>query len=109
MKNIATLLLFGTTAFFEIVGCYSVYSWLRLGKPAYHLIFASISLALFAWLLTLHPSSTGRVYAAYGGVYVAMSVLWLWLGEKQIPDRWDLIGTIITLIGMSIIAFGHHE
>jgi small multidrug resistance family-3 protein len=109
MTNISTLLLFAITAFFEILGCYSVYSWLKLGKSAYYLILASVSLALFAWFLTFHPSSTGRVYAAYGGVYVAMSVLWLWLGEKQFPDRWDLIGTIVTLIGMGIIAFSNHK
>ena len=102
-------MLFSITALFEILGCYSVYAWLRLGKSVWLIIPASLFLILFAWLLTLHPSHAGRVYASYGGVYVVMSVLWLWLFEKQIPDFYDLLGSGLALIGMSIIAFGPHK
>lgn len=104
-----TVILFILTALCEIIGCYSVYAWLRLGKPVFWLIPGAISLGIFAWLLTLHPSHAGRVYASYGGVYVAVSVFWLWAVEKQIPDTWDWVGTIVTLCGMAIIAFGPHR
>ena len=63
------------------------------------------SLGAFAWLLSLHPGAAGRTYAAYGGVYVSVALVWLWLIDGQKPDRWDLVGVAITLIGMSIIAF----
>jgi small multidrug resistance family-3 protein len=69
------------------------------------LIVAEASLALFVWLLTLHPHSAGRVYAAYGGVYIAVSVLWLWLVDGVLPDRWDLVGTAIVLVGVAVIYF----
>ena len=68
---------------------------------------ALVSLGIFAWLLTLHPfANAGRVYAAYGGVYIAASLLWLWLIEKQAPDKWDSIGALICLIGAAAIYFG---
>lgn len=86
-----------------------MYAWLRLGKSIYLLFPAVLSLAIFAWLLTLHPTQAGRVYAAYGGVYVFTSVIWLWLVEKQNPDLYDISGVAITLVGMSIIAFGPHK
>ena len=101
-----TAFLFVLTACAEIVGCYLPYLWLKHGKPAWLLLPAALSLGLFAWLLTLHPTgAAGRIYAAYGGVYVATALLWLWLVERQIPDRWDLIGVGVTLVGMSLIAF----
>jgi small multidrug resistance family-3 protein len=67
---------------------------------------AAASLSLFAWLLTLHPTATGRVYAAYGGVYVATAVFWLWAIDRVRPSRWDLLGAGVTLVGMAIIMFG---
>ena len=67
-----------------------------------------MSLAFFAWLLSLHPSAAGRTYAAYGGVYVTVALLWLWRVERVTPDRWDLLGALVTLAGMCIIAFGPH-
>lgn len=109
MTIFSTIALFILTAICEIVGCYSIYAWLRLGKSVWLILPAIISLGLFAWLLTFHPSYAGRVYASYGGVYVAVSVLWLWLFEKQTPDAWDLIGSGVALIGMAIIAFGPHK
>lgn len=87
------------------MGCYLPYVWLRQGGSPWLLLPAGFSLALFAWLLTLHPTEAGRTYAAYGGVYVATALIWLWLIEKQTPDRWDLMGVMITLLGMGIIAF----
>lgn len=104
-----TIGLYILTAICEILGCYSLYAWLRLGKSAWLVLSSFVFLGIFAWLLTFHPSHTGRVYAAYGGVYVAMSVIWLWLFEKQLPDASDVIGSVIALIGMGIIAFGPHK
>lgn len=104
-----TLGLFVLTAIAEIVGCYSVFLWLKAGKSALLIIPALVCLCLFSWLLTLHPSHAGRVYAAYGGVYVAVSILWMWGVEKQMPDWVDLAGVTITLAGMALIAFGPHK
>ncbi|MDR3607771.1 MAG: YnfA family protein [Oligoflexia bacterium] len=97
------------TACAEILGCFLPYLWLRKSGSAWLLAPAALSLAIFSWLLTLHPTGAGRTYAAYGGVYVATAVLWLWLVEKQIPDRWDVAGAAVTLAGMAIIAFGPHK
>ena len=105
MLVLRTVGLFVLTAVAEIVGCYLTYLWLRRGQSAGVLVPAALSLAAFAWLLTLHPAAAGRVYAAYGGVYVAMALLWLWLVDGVSPDRWDLIGVTVTLAGMAIIAF----
>lgn len=100
-----TFLLFVATAMAEIVGCYLPYLWLRKGGSAWLLVPAAISLALFAWLLTLHPTASGRVYAAYGGVYVSAAILWLWLIDGIKPTRWDLLGAGLCLAGMAIIMF----
>jgi small multidrug resistance family-3 protein len=101
-----TIALFIVTASAEIVGCYLPYLWLRQGRSAWLLLPAAASLAAFVWLLTLHPNPAGRTYAAYGGIYVAISLLWLWLADGHPPDRWDLVGGVVALAGMSIIAFG---
>lgn len=100
-----TSALFVATAVAEIVGCYLPYLWLRHGKSAWLVVPAAVSLAIFAWLLTLHPAAAGRTYASYGGVYVVMALMWLALVEGQTPDRWDLIGGVVTISGMAIIAF----
>jgi len=100
-----TLALFFVTALAEIIGCYLPYLWLRQGGSAWLLIPAALSLALFAWLLTLHPSAAGRVYAAYGGVYVAMALAWLWTVDGVRPSFWDVVGVVVTLVGMAIIMF----
>ncbi|WP_368562749.1 YnfA family protein [Pseudoxanthomonas sp. UTMC 1351] len=100
-----TFLLFAVTALAEIVGCYLPYLWLRKGGSAWLLLPAAFSLALFAWLLTLHPTASGRVYAAYGGVYVSAAILWLWLIDEVKPTRWDLLGAGLCLAGMAIIMF----
>ncbi len=98
--------LFVVTAIAEIVGCYLPYLWLRKGASPWLLAPAGLALALFAWLLTLHPTGAGRTYAAYGGVYVATAVLWLWLVEGHQPDRWDIIGGAVCILGMAIIVLG---
>ncbi len=103
MRFVLTALLFAATAVAEIVGCYLPYLWLRHGKPAWLLIPAAASLALFAWLLTLHPQAAGRVYASYGGVYVTIALLWLWAVEGVRPDRWDYLGIGLCLAGMGVI------
>lgn len=100
-----TIVLFALTTLAEILGCYLTYLWLRQGRTAWLLLPAAASLALFAWLLALHPTAAGRVYAAYGGVYVAAALLWLWQVDRIAPTRWDLAGTAITLCGMAVIMF----
>ena len=109
MHAVNTVALFVATALAEIVGCYLPYLWLRQGKPAWLLAPAAASLALFVWLLSLHPTAAGRTYAAYGGVYVAAALLWLWLVDGARPDRWDCIGVAVTLLGMAIIAFAPRQ
>jgi small multidrug resistance family-3 protein len=101
----ATLLL-ALTAYAEIVGCYLTYLWLKENRSAWLLLPGALSLALFAWLLSLHPGAAARTYAAYGGVYISVALAWLWLVEGQRPTRWDLLGVIVSLIGMSIIILG---
>lgn len=102
---IKTFALFALTAVAEIVGCYLPYLWLRQGKSAWLLLPAALSLGLFAWLLSLHPTAAGRVYAAYGGVYIGTAILWLWLVDKIRPTGWDLLGSAVALLGIAIIMF----
>lgn len=106
MILVKTLGLFVVTAVAEIVGCYLPYLWLKRDGSPWLLIPAAASLALFAWLLTLHPTSSGRVYAAYGGVYVAVALLWLWRVDGVSPTAWDVAGVTMTLAGMAIIVWG---
>lgn len=98
-----TLALFVVTAVAEILGCYLPWLWLKGGRSAWLLLPGAISLALFAWLLSLHPTAAGRVYAAYGGVYVGVALLWLWLVDGVRPTFWDLLGGSVALAGMAII------
>jgi len=91
----------------EIAGCFAFWAWLRLGKSALWLAPGMVSLALFAYLLTRVDSDfAGRVYAAYGGVYIAASILWLWIVESRMPDRWDVLGAGVCLVGAAIILWG---
>lgn len=101
-----TLGLFVATALAEIVGCYLPYLWLKKSGAVWLLLPAAASLALFAWLLSLHPTAAGRVYAAYGGVYISVAILWLWLVEAVRPTAWDLLGSAVCLVGMAIIMLG---
>ena len=105
MSILYTLGLFIITAIAEIVGCYLPYLWLKKSASAWVLLPSAFSLALFAWLLSLHPIAAGRVYAAYGGVYVSVAILWLWSVDGIRPHLWDFVGVTVTLAGMGIIMF----
>lgn len=96
--------LFAITAVAEIVGCYLPWMVIKQGKSSWLLLPAAISLGLFVWLLTLHPHAAGRTYAAYGGMYIAVALLWLWLVDGVALTRWDLLGASVALLGMTIIA-----
>ena len=106
MEILKVLGLFVLTALAEIIGCYLPYLWLKQGHSAWLLLPAALSLALFAWLLTLHPHAAGRVYAAYGGVYISVALLWLWAVDSVKPSATDIIGVCVCLAGMLIIMFG---
>ena len=105
MPELKTVGLFIITALAEVIGCYLPYLWLREGKTIWLLAPAALSLAAFVWLLTLHPTAAGRVYAAYGGMYIFMAILWLWAIEDIRPTSWDIVGASVALIGMAIIMF----
>jgi small multidrug resistance family-3 protein len=102
---VKTFLLYLATALAEIVGCYLPWLWLRQGGSAWLLLPAAASLALFAWLLTLHGAASGRVYAAYGGVYIGAAIFWLWAVDGVRPSAWDVAGVAVALLGMALIAF----
>jgi small multidrug resistance family-3 protein len=106
MPMLQTTSLFFVTAVMEIVGCFLPYLWLKDRAGAWVLLPAAAALAAFVWLLTLHPASSGRVYAAYGGVYVATAIGWLWLVDGVRPSTTDLLGSAIALLGMGIIVAG---
>jgi small multidrug resistance family-3 protein len=103
MFAIKTIALFILTAFFEILGCFLPYLWLKRGFPFWVVVPSALCLGLFAWLLTLHPTEAGRTYAAYGGVYVSSAMLWMWWVEGVRPDRWDFFGALLMLAGMAIV------
>lgn len=101
----ALIYLFAAAA--EIAGCFAFWAWLRQGHAIWWLLPGVASLALFAYLLTLADSAAaGRAYAAYGGVYIVASLIWLWAVEGVRPDRWDTIGALVALSGAAIILFG---
>lgn len=101
-----TSLLFFFTALAEIIGCFLPYLWLRKGGTIWLLLPAAASLAMFVWLLTLHPAASGRVYAAYGGVYVATALIWLRVVDGVKLSIFDWVGAGVALAGMLIIVAG---
>lgn len=101
-----TMGLFVLTAVAEIIGCFLPYLWLRKEGSVWLLVPAALSLCLFVWLLTLHPAASGRVYAAYGGVYVATALLWLRFVDNITLSIWDWAGAGVVLLGVSIIIVG---
>lgn len=102
-----SLLIYGLAALAEIAGCFAVWSWLRLDRSALWLLPGALCLAVFATLLTRADAGfAGRAYAAYGGVYIAASLLWMWGVEGTRPDRWDLAGAALCLVGGAVILFG---
>jgi small multidrug resistance family-3 protein len=99
-----TILVYAGAAVAEIAGCFSFWAWLRLDRSALWLVPGMVSLAVFAYLLTLVDSiAAGRAYASYGGVYIVASIVWLWIVESTKPDRWDVTGAVICLVGAAII------
>lgn len=95
--------LFAVTAVAEILGCYLPWLVLKQGKPMWLFLPAAVSLMVFAWLLTLHPTAAARTYAAYGGVYIAVALVWLRTVEGVSLTRWDMVGAGVALLGMAII------
>ncbi len=101
------LLAYVGAALAEIVGCFAFWAWLRLGKSVLWVVPGVAALVTFAYLLTLvDVEHAGRAYAAYGGVYIVSAVMWMWLAEGARPDRWDVIGAAVCLIGAGVILFG---
>ena len=101
------VLIYPLAALAEISGCFAFWAWLKLDRSPVWLVPGVISLIAFAWLLTLAPAeAAGRAFAAYGGVYIVASLVWMALVEKTAPDRWDLIGGTVCLIGAGVILFG---
>ena len=102
-----TTLVYVGAAVAEIAGCFAFWGWLRLGKPVWWLLPGVLFLVMFAYLLTLvETNAAGRAYAAYGGIYIVASLFWLWSIESVRPDRWDVTGAAICLIGAAVILVG---
>jgi small multidrug resistance family-3 protein len=105
-----SIVIYAGAALAEIAGCFAFWAWLRMSKSALWLIPGCLSLVAFAYLLTrVDSNAAGRAYAAYGGIYIAFAVLWLWSAEGVRPDRWDLAGTALCLLGTAVILFGPHR
>lgn len=99
-----TMVAFTVAALAEIAGCFAFWAWIRLDRPAWWIVPGMLSLAVFAYALTfVQADAAGRAYAAYGGVYIAASLLWLWAVEGLRPDRWDVLGVLICLVGAGVI------
>lgn len=109
MEILKTFGLFILTAIAEIIGCYLPYLWLKQGHSAWLLLPAALALAAFVLLLTLHPHAAGRVYAAYGGVYIGVALAWLWAVDSVRPSLTDWVGVSVSLLGAVIIMFGHRH
>jgi len=105
MNHLGIAALFAVTALAEITGCYLPWLVLTQGRSPWLLLPAAVSLALFAWLLTLHPTATGRTYAAYGGMYIVVALGWLRVVDGVRLTGWDVSGAAVALAGMSLIAF----
>jgi Uncharacterized conserved protein len=106
-RHMKTYALYAIAALAEIAGCYAFWAWFRLGRSVWWLAPGVLSLVVFAWMLALVPSeAAGRTFAAYGAIYIFASVLWLWAVEARVPDRWDILGAAVCLVGGAIILFG---
>jgi small multidrug resistance family-3 protein len=102
-----SILYFLAAAFFEIAGCFAFWAWLRHSRPSWLVIPGVLSLVLFAWCLTrVDAPYAGRAFAAYGGIYVASSLVWLRGVEGVVPDRWDFVGSGVCILGALIVLFG---
>ncbi len=107
MKTMSQFMIYALAAFAEIAGCFAFWAWLRLDKSVWLLLPGIASLVIFASLLTLiDAEAAGRAYAAYGGIYIISSLIWLWLAEDFVPDRWDIAGGLLALGGVAVILLG---
>lgn len=107
MLSIAT---YAVAALAEIAGCFAFWAWFRMDRSPFWLVPGVLSPMLFAYLLTrVDSAAAGRAYAAYGGMYIAMAVLWLWCAEDVRPDRWDIAGMMLCLLDTAMIFFGPHR
>ncbi|WP_407304376.1 YnfA family protein [Acinetobacter sp.] len=102
-KVVTTFFLFFITAIAEILGCYFPYLILNQGKSHWFWLPTALSLAMFVWLLTLHPAASGRIYAAYGGIYIFTALMWLRYVDQIVLTRWDLLGGLVVLLGALMI------
>ena len=108
-ETVRMLAIYAAAAFFEIAGCFALWAVLRMGRSAWWILPGTVSLLLFAALLTrIDVNLAGRAYAAYGGIYILASLVWLWAVEGQAPDRWDLLGAGLCVLGAVVILAGHH-
>ena len=108
--SMTSLAFYVAAAVVEIGGCFAFWAWLRLGKSVYWILPGIMSLMIFAVLLTRVESIfAGRTFAAYGGIYIAASLFWLWLIEGQRPDKWDILGASICIVGAAVILFGQRQ
>jgi small multidrug resistance family-3 protein len=103
LKIFTSFFLFALTAIAEILGCYFPYLILNQGHSYWLWVPTALSLAIFVWLLTLHPAASGRIYAAYGGVYIFTALMWLRYVDQIMLSRWDMIGGAIVLLGAAVI------
>lgn len=107
---ITTALIYTAAALAEIAGCFAFWAWLRMDKSVWWIAPGSVALVAFGYLLTLAPAEhAGRAYAAYGGIYIVASLLWLWVAEGHRPDRWDLAGGGLSLVAAAIILFAPRD
>lgn len=109
-RLVIALVIYPLAAVGEIAGCFAFWAWLRLGRSAAWALPGMLSLAAFAFLLTrINVNLAGRAFAAYGGVYIAASLLWLWVVEGQRPDAWDLVGAMLAILGATVILLAHAD
>ena len=102
-KVITTFCLFFVTAIAEILGCYFPYLILNQGKSHWFWLPTALSLAVFVWLLTLHPAASGRIYAAYGGIYIFTALMWLRYVDQVVLTRWNMLGGLVVISGAMMI------
>lgn len=105
METVKSIFYFVLAGLCEIGGGYLIWLWLREGKGIFYAVTGAVILIIYGIIPTFQPASFGRVYAAYGGVFIALSILWGWGVDKVVPDKFDLIGGMVALIGVMIIMY----